>query len=184
MPRVPTHYDNLKVSRDAPIEVIRAAYRSLATKYHPDLHPGSEKAARIMRIINTSYGVLSDTEKRAQHDRWIASTEADPTLSDPVNQKAESPLENNERKNPESDSEWIPPYLRREKPKVTPWDWAKGLVIASLLVLVIGTAFVPNGGSRDSTIQEHHPQSQPATAPQPGSLTTVPIEESRPGTRL
>jgi hypothetical protein len=50
VPRVPTHYDNLKVSRDAPIEVIRAAYRSLASKYHPDIHPNRDKATRIMRI--------------------------------------------------------------------------------------------------------------------------------------
>ncbi|QYD24734.1 J domain-containing protein (plasmid) [Klebsiella quasipneumoniae] len=32
-----THYDNLKVSQDAPVEVIQAAYRTLAKKYHPDL---------------------------------------------------------------------------------------------------------------------------------------------------
>jgi curved DNA-binding protein CbpA len=55
VPRDHTHYDNLKVSRDAPIEVIRAAYKSLASKYHPDIHPNREKATRIMRIINASY---------------------------------------------------------------------------------------------------------------------------------
>jgi len=30
------HYQRLKVSQDAPAEVIRAAYRALATKLHPD----------------------------------------------------------------------------------------------------------------------------------------------------
>ena len=73
MPRVHTHYANLKVARDAPIEVIKAAYKSLSLKYHPDQHQGSEKAARIMRIINTSYEVLSDPVSRRQHDQWIAT---------------------------------------------------------------------------------------------------------------
>ena len=38
MAKIRTHYDNLKVARDAPIEVIRAAYKSLCMKYHPDLN--------------------------------------------------------------------------------------------------------------------------------------------------
>ena len=48
MAKIHTHYDNLKVSRGAPQEVIRAAYKALSQKYHPDKNPGEEKAARIM----------------------------------------------------------------------------------------------------------------------------------------
>ncbi|MDR1283431.1 MAG: J domain-containing protein [Opitutaceae bacterium] len=71
-----THYDNLKVSRDAPPEVIRAAYRSLAQKYHPDKNPGFEEDAhRIMRIINASFAVLDTPDSRAAHDSWIAAKE-------------------------------------------------------------------------------------------------------------
>ncbi|EOX8909423.1 J domain-containing protein [Citrobacter freundii] len=66
-----THYDNLKVSMDAPIEVIQAAYRTLAKKYHPDKNKGNPDAERIMQIINTAYEVLSDPVKRAEHDAWI-----------------------------------------------------------------------------------------------------------------
>ena len=36
MKKIHTHYDNLKVARNAPIEVIRAAYKSLSHKHHPD----------------------------------------------------------------------------------------------------------------------------------------------------
>ena len=57
-----THYDNLKVARNAPLEVIRAAYKALSLRCHPDLNPGNADAARIMAIINTSYDVLSDPE--------------------------------------------------------------------------------------------------------------------------
>lgn len=75
MKRVHTHYDNLKVSRNAPQEVIRAAYKSLSQKYHPDRNTGNPDASRIMSLINTSYEVLSDPAKRKQHDEWIRQHE-------------------------------------------------------------------------------------------------------------
>ncbi|RZT42205.1 DnaJ-like protein [Cupriavidus agavae] len=70
-----THYDNLKVSRDAPPEVIRAAYKSLSQKYHPDRHADGEEANRIMRLLNAAYDVLRDPGKRAEHDQWIVAQE-------------------------------------------------------------------------------------------------------------
>lgn len=76
MAPVHTHYDNLKVARSAPPEVIRAAYKALSQRFHPDRNPGITEAARIMAIINTSYDVLSDPEKRRQHDQWIMEVEA------------------------------------------------------------------------------------------------------------
>jgi len=74
MSKVRTHYDNLKVARDAPIEVIVAAYKSLSKKYHPDIND-SEDAARIFKIINSAYEVLSDNSKRREHDIWIVAQE-------------------------------------------------------------------------------------------------------------
>src|ERR1035437_10121445 len=67
-----THYDNLKVSRDAPDEVIKAAYKVLAMKYHPDRNPTSGKT---FTIINQAYEVLSDSTKRYEHDVWIDENE-------------------------------------------------------------------------------------------------------------
>ena len=75
MGKIHTHYDNLKVSRMAPQEVIRAAYKALSQKYHPDKNPGDEKAARIMAILNSAYGTLSDSQRRKEHDEWIAAEE-------------------------------------------------------------------------------------------------------------
>lgn len=71
-----THYDNLKVARDAPDIVIRAAYKSLSQRFHPDKNPGDERAARVMAVINRSYEVLSDPQRRAEHDAWIDREEA------------------------------------------------------------------------------------------------------------
>jgi hypothetical protein len=75
MAKIHTHYDNLKVARQAPHEVIRAAYKALSQKYHPDKNPGDEKAARIMAIVNTAYNILSDPVRRKEHDEWIAAEE-------------------------------------------------------------------------------------------------------------
>jgi DnaJ-domain-containing protein 1 len=77
MPRVHTHYDNLKVARNAPPDVIRAAYRTLSKKYHPDHNPDNREAMRIIKLINAAYDVLSDPAKREAHDRWIAQEEAE-----------------------------------------------------------------------------------------------------------
>lgn len=78
-----SHYENLKVARDAPIEVIHAAYETLAAKYRPRLKAGEPEATRIAMILSRSYVVLSDPEQRAEHDRWIARAEADPVRATP-----------------------------------------------------------------------------------------------------
>ncbi|WP_454754795.1 J domain-containing protein [Cupriavidus basilensis] len=70
-----THYDNLKISREAPPEVIRAAYKALSQKHHPDRNNGSPESHRNMTIINTAYEVLIDPVRRAQHDAWILAQE-------------------------------------------------------------------------------------------------------------
>ena len=63
-----THYDSLKVTEDAPQEVIRAAYRVLSLKYHPDTSNGSRQALRMMQTLNEAYAILSDAGKRADYD--------------------------------------------------------------------------------------------------------------------
>ncbi len=71
-----THYDNLKVARNAPPEVIRAAYKILCQQFHPDRHGGHPKATQTFQLITAAYEVLSDPGKRRQHDEWIAKAEA------------------------------------------------------------------------------------------------------------
>jgi curved DNA-binding protein CbpA len=103
MAQIHTHYDNLKVARNAPPEVIRAAYRTLSQKFHPDRNPGNAEAARIMAIINTSYEVLSDPNKRQEHDLWVAQQER-PSAQPP---KPNSPPQPTQRQTPNS-----PPKLK------------------------------------------------------------------------
>lgn len=78
-----THYDNLHVTRDAPAEVVRAAYQALASKLHPDRNPDDPQAESAMKLVNAAYDVLADPIKRAQHDRWIVQMEARAQTDEP-----------------------------------------------------------------------------------------------------
>ena len=60
-------YKVLQVDSEAEDEVIQAAYRRLAQKYHPDVAPDAEAAAR-MAAINAAWEVLRDPGRRAAHD--------------------------------------------------------------------------------------------------------------------
>jgi curved DNA-binding protein CbpA len=61
------HYKTLQVDSEADPEVIQAAYRRLAQKFHPDVAPGEEAAAR-MTAINAAWEVLRDPGRRAAYD--------------------------------------------------------------------------------------------------------------------
>ncbi len=61
------YYAILGVSENAKYREIRAAYRLLARKHHPDRN-NSELSKGIIRKINGAFEVLSDREKRRQYD--------------------------------------------------------------------------------------------------------------------
>ena len=56
-------YKVLGVSPDASDEEIKKAYRRLAKKYHPDVNPGDEEAARKMQQINAAYEQIKNPER-------------------------------------------------------------------------------------------------------------------------
>jgi DnaJ-class molecular chaperone len=64
---LPDYYEVLQVSANAEPEVLQAAYKRLAFKYHPDRnHDSSAHAA--MKALNEAYEVLSDSERRKAYD--------------------------------------------------------------------------------------------------------------------
>jgi molecular chaperone DnaJ len=65
------YYELLGVPRKAPVKEIRAAYRKLARKYHPDLNPGDKSAEEKFKQIQEAYEVLSDTQKRQMYDQFV-----------------------------------------------------------------------------------------------------------------
>ena len=64
----PDLYKLLQVDSEADPEVIQAAYRRLAQKFHPDLAAGPDAAERMV-AINGAWEVLGDPDRRAAYDR-------------------------------------------------------------------------------------------------------------------
>ncbi|XP_042194799.1 dnaJ homolog subfamily C member 5B-like [Callorhinchus milii] len=63
-------YDILEVNKKATVEEIKAAYRKLALKYHPDKNRNDPAAAEMFKEINKSYIILSDHRKRSIYDSY------------------------------------------------------------------------------------------------------------------
>ena len=64
------YYEILGIDRNADAEAIKSAYRKLAKKYHPDLHPGDTDAEKHFKEVNEAYSVLSDPDKKAKYDQF------------------------------------------------------------------------------------------------------------------
>ncbi len=62
------YYELLGLRRSASTKEIRAAYRKLARKYHPDLNPGDKSAEEKFKQIQEAYEVLSEPKKRKMYD--------------------------------------------------------------------------------------------------------------------
>lgn len=69
-PRYKDYYKILGVSKTADEKEIKAAYRKLARKYHPDVNPGDKTAEEKFKEISEAHEVLSDPHKRAQYDNF------------------------------------------------------------------------------------------------------------------
>ena len=154
-----THYDNLKVSRTAPPEVIAAAYRALSKQLHPDVNHGSSDAERVMTIINKSYEVLSDPLKRQKHDEWIRFKEAH-IASEP------GPTDPNTR--PERPDERLP---KRPKP-----GHIERFGLLYLVAGVIGIGILSNSSERPAPSGLPPYDSNPTVAP----ANTASVQEERP----
>lgn len=64
------YYKILELDKTANEKAIKAAYRKLARKYHPDLNPNDKNAEKKFQQINEANEVLSDPEKRKKYDKY------------------------------------------------------------------------------------------------------------------
>src|SRR5262245_63912620 len=76
------YYKTLGVSRSASAKEIKAAFRKLARKHHPDVNPGDKQAEARFKEINEAYEVLSHPDKRKRYDQlgsdWATYERAGP----------------------------------------------------------------------------------------------------------
>ncbi len=63
-------YKILGVEKTATDKEIKAAYRKLALKWHPDKHKGDKDAEEKFKEINAAYEIISDPKKRQQYDAF------------------------------------------------------------------------------------------------------------------
>ncbi len=64
------YYEVLGLHKGASDDDIKKAFKTMARKYHPDLHPGDKEAEEKFKEINEAFGVLSDPEKKARYDQF------------------------------------------------------------------------------------------------------------------
>lgn len=70
------YYKTLEVARGASPADIQKAYRRLARKYHPDLHPDDKSAKKKFQEVQAAFDVLNDPSKRELYDRYGSSFES------------------------------------------------------------------------------------------------------------
>src|SRR5690554_6294644 len=64
------YYKILGLTKGATVKEIKAAYRKLARKYHPDLNPDNKESEQKFKEINEAHEVLSDPENRKKYDMY------------------------------------------------------------------------------------------------------------------
>ena len=150
-----TYYDTLQVSRHASSSVIKAAYRALSQRHHPDKNPGSiEIAQRNMKRLNEAYEVLADPQRRKAYDSHIEQTEFNQREMDLEKENSKSQPNSNtnfdESDAFENSSKEEPLFKKEEKiQKDTNWLVAFGPVLA--LFIIIGMGFVVAGKSQTNS---------------------------------
>lgn len=65
------YYSFMGLSRDASQDAIKAAYRHLAQRYHPDAREFAD-AENLFKALGQAYGVLRDPQKRAMYDVYLS----------------------------------------------------------------------------------------------------------------
>ncbi len=67
-------YEVLGVSRNASEDEIKSAYRKLAKKYHPDLHPGDKECEKKMNEVNAAYDQIKNPKTQQQSSGGYGSS--------------------------------------------------------------------------------------------------------------
>ncbi|MDH5603385.1 MAG: DnaJ domain-containing protein [Cyclobacteriaceae bacterium] len=134
------YYDILGVSSSSTTHEIKKAYRKLAKRYHPDLHPNNPLFENEFKTINKAYEILSDEQKRANYDYSLEA----PGFYAPESEGRPS----------QSRPGYAPrAYYRQKKREYTPtaWMYGKLFIIGFIMVVILG----PIGLLYQSTVVQY-----------------------------
>jgi len=77
------YYEILEILENASPTEVKAAYRRLAIKWHPDKNRGNETVAdRTFKKVLEAYEILSDPQERAKYDNWLSHSSSYTSFSD------------------------------------------------------------------------------------------------------
>ena len=154
--RLPSdYYELLQVSPKADPEIIEAAYRRLALKYHPDHNPSPE-AVRKMQAINAAYATLKDPQRRAEYDF-----------------RPPDPLYTGDW----SEDDYVPPprgwrhnFKKLSKNKLWPWLGWSLIALLLLAILLGGQLQLFNSNLPSTTLTGSDPTATQAVELPPGAI--------------
>ncbi len=79
--KIPDHYATLGLERRCTEAQVRAAYRILAKRHHPDVNHRSSEAVTQTQAINAAYEILGDPERRREYDHELAASDSRPAAA-------------------------------------------------------------------------------------------------------
>ncbi|SHJ45517.1 DnaJ domain-containing protein [Malonomonas rubra DSM 5091] len=93
-----SHYQILGIPENADLRQVKAAYRSMAKRFHPDTNSGSEAAAELFRQLSEAYRVLSDEQLRKAYDRTLTPPQPAPAKEKAQTGKKAAPKQDPQQK--------------------------------------------------------------------------------------
>ncbi|MDP9150656.1 MAG: J domain-containing protein [Myxococcota bacterium] len=156
------HYEVLGVSPDAPDDVIRTAYRALASKHHPDRNQNDPGAELRLKRLNAAFQVLGDPAKRRQYDELTRTPES------------------GSRRTLDSESSPWKTTASNDSPQPERKFWPAALLLGLALVAAVAGARRQFGTGPPAALQASapHPEAVAAAArlaPAPSSPYVVPL---------
>ena len=153
--KITTHYDVLGVAYNASDEEIKAAYRVLVKRYHPDVSRAKdkEKTERMFNKVIKAYSILSNEDSRKKYDKYLYELFNAQQIEDAKNAQAQgmqemvvqkrtssTSLEPKDKKK-KQDVPPVKPSNRKLKHKKTIWDKVVALaaLVAALIAIVLAS---------------------------------------------
>jgi curved DNA-binding protein CbpA len=126
------HYATLGVTRDADFIAIRAAYRTLAKRYHPDAAKEPKEAAEaLFRKIHEAYETLSDAQRRAAYNFYLDQRATAPLMTAILNEAPPS-------RGPHTNRQQRKPTRNRRRLAAAVWKAIDYAADAIIVILIAG----------------------------------------------